>query len=91
LCNAVKEYASEHESPAIIIDHITKDESFAGRETLQHLVDTLITFKSDDDNHNIKVLEAEKNRFGPAFDPSRMFFRMGSRGLTEYNPGTKND
>jgi DNA repair protein RadA/Sms len=84
LCTGLKEYASNNESPVIIIDHITKDESFAGRETLQHLVDTLITFKADDKNMNVKVLEAEKNRFGPAFDPTRMYFEMTKRGLMPF-------
>lgn len=64
LCKRFKEYAVELKSPVIVIDHVTKDEDFAGLMALQHAVDTLITLNRDD--RGVRYLTTIKNRFGPA-------------------------
>lgn len=66
ICKTLKMFASNSGCPAIIIDHITKEDAFAGRMTLQHTVDTLITFYPDETKNDIRKLKTIKNRFGPA-------------------------
>jgi len=77
----LKEYSVELNSPSIVIDHITKQGDFAGLEALQHAVDCTMMFEVYD---NIRVLETQKNRSGPAF--VQVHFEMTERGLVYVDP-----
>lgn len=81
--NTLKAYSSANEAPAIVIDHVTKDDSFAGRMTLQHAVDTLITFYPEEDAKptSARVLYTKKNRHGMAFVEVKLY--MNENGLAE--------
>jgi DNA repair protein RadA/Sms len=78
VCVSMKRYATRNGCPGILLDHVTKEDSFAGRMTLQHHVDVLLTFLLDDEE---RVFRAEKNRHGPAFVETR--FEMNENGLEE--------
>ena len=42
--------------------HVTKDGNIAGPKTLEHMVDTVISFERNNDD--VRFLHAQKNRFG---------------------------
>lgn len=89
-CKMLKDFASQALCPALIIDHITKEDAFAGRMTLQHAVDTLITFyQNEDARTDLRVLKTVKNRFGPAV--IQMMLTMTEKGLkiVEHKEKTK--
>ena len=77
-CQFLKLYANDHMCPVVIIDHITKDDDFAGRKNLQHIVDATLMFYIDEETGN-RVFKAKKNRFGTA--PIEKMFTMQSKGL----------
>ena len=80
LCKALKPIAVALNAPFIVIDHINKQDDFAGFEALQHAVDTLITiFPTGDDE--IRELEVLKNRHGKAHINAHML--MTETGLHE--------
>jgi len=79
LCKRFKEYAVELNAPIIIIDHVTKDDDFAGLMQLQHAVDTTITIFPD--KHGTRQMTTIKNRFGPANFSIEM--EMTEKGLIE--------
>ncbi|HDQ26580.1 MAG TPA: DNA repair protein RadA [bacterium] len=66
--------------PVIIIGHVTKDGSIAGPKMLEHMVDVVLYFESEQIN-NFKVLRAVKNRFGSTNEIG--VFEMGASGITE--------
>jgi DNA repair protein RadA/Sms len=49
--------------PTILIGHVTKDGSLAGPRTLEHVVDTVLSFDGDR-HHGLRFLHAAKHRFG---------------------------
>jgi DNA repair protein RadA/Sms len=49
--------------PTILIGHVTKDGSLAGPRTLEHVVDTVLSFDGDR-HHGLRFLHAVKHRFG---------------------------
>ena len=59
------------------IGHVTKDGTLAGRQTLKHLVDTILMLE---DANGYKFLKAEKNRFG-SLDVG--VFKMTDKGLVD--------
>ncbi|MDE2293574.1 MAG: DNA repair protein RadA, partial [Elusimicrobia bacterium] len=61
-----------------LLGHVTKDGSVAGPKVLEHLVDTVLQFDSER-SHALRVLRAEKNRFGPAQELG--LFQMEEAGL----------
>jgi DNA repair protein RadA/Sms len=81
-CKVSKEYAVGLKAPVIIVQHVTKEEVIAGANTLQHTVDTTMTFFVDDET-KLRQLEVLKNRFGEAF--ISQFFLMSAEGLNIYN------
>lgn len=81
ICKVFKGYASAFRMPFVIIDHVTKEHSFAGLMTLQHEVDTLITFKVNEKKRKERELETIKNRFGPVGDQAKTLWEMTERGL----------
>ena len=81
------QWTKEHESVLIMTAHVTKDGTIAGPKSLEHMVDTVISFERN--NEDIRFLHAQKNRFGsideigifsmtekglvPVLDPSSLF------------------
>jgi DNA repair protein RadA/Sms len=65
-------------SSLVLIGHVTKDGAIAGPRTLEHLVDTVITFDADLDE-GLRMLRAIKHRFGPVGELG--VFTMGHDGL----------
>jgi DNA repair protein RadA/Sms len=49
----------------VVVGHVTKDGQIAGPKAIEHMVDTVLTFEGDG-SHNLRLLRATKNRFGPS-------------------------
>ncbi len=64
----------------IVVGHVTKDGQIAGPKVIEHMVDTVLTFEGET-NHNLRLLRATKNRFGPANEIG--VFDMHGDGLRE--------
>lgn len=76
---SLKDYAKRHHCPIIVLDHVTKEEDFAGRMSLAHGVDVLLSFTGK--NEEVRILESQKNRAGKA--PNVQRFRHTETGLIE--------
>jgi DNA repair protein RadA/Sms len=63
-----------------LVGHITKDGHIAGPKTLEHMVDTVLSFEGDA-NYQFRLLRAQKNRFGPTNELG--VFQMSGNGLEE--------
>ena len=61
-----------------LVAHVTKDGSIAGPKSLEHLVDTVVSFERNDED--IRFLRAKKNRFGSVDELG--IFEMSEKGLT---------
>ena len=72
-------WAKERDTVMIMTAHITKDGNIAGPKTLEHMVDTVLSFERTSDD--VRFLRAEKNRFGSIDELG--IFAMGDRGLIE--------
>lgn len=89
VANMINGFCKENDMAAIIITHLEKGGNFAGTESLQHYVDTLLRldrhYEYDDDGdqkegESVRVLECyEKNRLGPT--GGKAYFEMTERGL----------
>lgn len=78
------EMAKRTGTPVIIIGHVTKEGALAGPKTLEHLVDTVLSFEGDR-HHDLRILRAVKNRFGSTDELG--LFAMTETGLMEvHNP-----
>ncbi len=64
----------------VVVGHVTKDGQIAGPKVIEHMVDTVMTFEGDS-SHNLRLLRATKNRFGPANEIG--VFDMHGDGLRE--------
>jgi len=62
----------------VLVGHVTKDGSLAGPRTLEHLVDTVLSFEGDL-HHALRLLRAVKHRFGPTSELG--LFEMTGTGL----------
>lgn len=71
-------FAKSTGTPVVMIGHITKSGTMAGPSTLAHIVDTVLTFEGDK-NLNIRLLRANKNRFGATDEAG--IFEMTDKGL----------
>ncbi len=69
--------------PAILINHINKEEEFAGLEALQHEVDATLIFTVYP--NELRELRSMKNRNGPL---ARCFFDMTDNGLSAVSEET---
>ncbi|MBR5646206.1 MAG: DNA repair protein RadA [Treponema sp.] len=67
----------ERDSVLIMSAHVTKDGNIAGPKTLEHMVDTVISFERNNDD--IRFLHAQKNRFGSVDEIG--IFSMTENGL----------
>jgi DNA repair protein RadA/Sms len=57
--------------------HVTKEGTIAGPKSLEHMVDTVISFERNADD--IRFLHAQKNRFGSVDEIG--IFSMSEKGL----------
>ena len=90
ICRRVKQYSIAYSCPTIVVNHVTKSGELAGLMTLQHDVDTIITFFPESDESDIRELNTPvKNRFGPAF--VSVYFAMTEKGLILINENELED
>ena len=80
-CAAQLMALAKSESIAVVlVGHVTKDGHIAGPKTLEHMVDTVLSFEGDA-NHQFRLLRAQKNRFGATNELG--VFQMIESGLEE--------
>jgi len=71
-------YAKSFGVATLLVGHVTKDGGLAGPRTLEHLVDTVLSF--DGDRHqSLRLLSASKHRYGPTGEIG--IFEMTESGL----------
>jgi DNA repair protein RadA/Sms len=63
----------------LLVNHVTKEGSFAGPQLLRHAVDVSLMLQNDTSQGYMRVLRADKNRFGA--DDEIGLFDMGEDGL----------
>lgn len=73
-------YAKQKNVIVILVGHVTKDGQIAGPKVLEHMVDTVLYFESDQ-NYYLRILRAIKNRFGGVNEIG--VFEMSDKGLQE--------
>jgi DNA repair protein RadA/Sms len=73
-------YAKQNNIIMLIACHVTKDGQLAGPKILEHMVDTVLYFEGDHNNH-FRILRSMKNRFGGVNEIG--VFEMTSSGLLE--------
>ena len=73
-------YAKQKSVIVILVGHVTKDGQIAGPKVLEHMVDTVLYFESDQ-NYYLRILRAIKNRFGGVNEIG--VFEMSDKGLQE--------
>ncbi|HEU5302886.1 MAG TPA: DNA repair protein RadA [Acidimicrobiia bacterium] len=77
---AIVRVAKTRGIPAVLVGHVTKDGALAGPRSLEHLVDTVLTFDGDR-HHTLRFLHALKHRFGPTTEVG--LFEMCGEGLED--------
>jgi DNA repair protein RadA/Sms len=70
-------WVKERDSVLVMSAHITKEGTIAGPKSLEHMVDTVISFERNNDE--VRFLRALKNRFGSVDELG--IFAMSDRGL----------
>ncbi|MBR1714006.1 MAG: DNA repair protein RadA [Treponema sp.] len=70
-------WVKERDSVMIMSAHVTKEGTIAGPKSLEHMVDTVVSFERNDDE--VRFLRASKNRFGSVDELG--LFAMGEAGL----------
>lgn len=70
-------WVKERDCVLIMTAHVTKDGSIAGPKSMEHMVDTVISFERNNDD--IRFLHAQKNRFGSVDEIG--IFSMSEKGL----------
>jgi DNA repair protein RadA/Sms len=76
--NELIAWVKERDAILCMSAHITKEGSIAGPKSLEHMVDTVISFEKNNDE--IRFLRALKNRFGSIDELG--LFAMGEKGLS---------
>ena len=76
---ALVELAKVSGTALLLVGHVTKEGVLAGPRTLEHLVDTVLSFEGDR-YLSLRALRALKHRFGPTGETG--LFEMGESGLT---------
>ena len=83
--NELVGWIKNKESVLIMTAHVTKEGTIAGPKTLEHMVDTVISFERNSDD--VRFLHAQKNRFGSVDELG--IFNMTEKGLVPVtNPAT---
>jgi DNA repair protein RadA/Sms len=75
---ALTRLAKELGIAIVLVGHVTKEGGLAGPRTLEHLVDTVLSFEGDR-NHQLRLLRAVKHRFGATGELG--VFEMQGNGL----------
>ena len=75
--NELVQWTKERDSVLFLVAHITKDGGIAGPKSLEHLVDTVVSFERTNDD--VRFLTAKKNRFGSIDELG--IFEMTETGL----------
>ena len=70
-------WVKERDSVLFMTAHVTKDGNIAGPKSLEHMVDTVISFERSNDE--VRFLRSLKNRFGSIDELG--LFSMGADGL----------
>ena len=70
-------WVKERDCILIMTAHVTKEGTIAGPKSLEHMVDTVISFERNSDD--IRFLHAQKNRFGSVDEIG--IFSMSEKGL----------
>lgn len=70
-------WVKERDSVLVMSAHVTKEGTIAGPKSLEHMVDTVISFERNDDE--VRFLRAIKNRFGSVDELG--IFAMSEKGL----------
>ncbi len=70
-------WVKERDSLLFMTAHVTKDGNIAGPKSLEHMVDTVISFERNNDE--VRFLRAMKNRFGSVDELG--IFEMSEKGL----------
>ena len=73
-------FAKQTGTVVLLVGHVTKEGTLAGPRVLEHMVDTVLYFESDQGSR-FRVIRAFKNRFGAANELG--VFAMTDRGLRE--------
>lgn len=71
-------WVKERDSVLIMTAHVTKEGTIAGPKSMEHMVDTVISFERN--NEDIRFLHAQKNRFGSVDELG--IFCMTEKGLS---------
>ena len=77
--NELISWVKERDAVLILTAHVTKEGTLAGPKSLEHMVDTVISFERNNDE--IRFLRAQKNRFGSVDEIG--LFDMTEHGLIE--------
>jgi DNA repair protein RadA/Sms len=75
--NELISWVKSSDSVLFLVAHVTKEGNIAGPKSLEHMVDTVISFDRNDDE--IRFLKANKNRFGSIDELG--IFSMQEKGL----------
>ena len=70
-------WAKSRDAVLVMSAHVTKEGSIAGPKSLEHMVDTVVSFERNDDE--VRFLRAIKNRFGSVDELG--IFAMTEKGL----------
>lgn len=70
--------AKQRSMATVLVGHVTKDGTLAGPRTLEHLVDTVLSFEGDC-HQRLRFLRASKHRFGATGEPGVL--EMTAEGL----------
>jgi DNA repair protein RadA/Sms len=73
-------YAKQMNCAMVLVGHVTKDGALAGPRILEHMVDAVLYFQSDEGSR-YRVIRAFKNRFGAVNELG--VFAMTGQGLKE--------
>jgi DNA repair protein RadA/Sms len=73
-------FAKQTGAAVLLVGHVTKEGTLAGPRVLEHMVDTVLYFESDQGSR-FRIIRAFKNRFGAANEIG--VFAMTDRGLRE--------
>jgi DNA repair protein RadA/Sms len=77
---ALVRYAKQMNCAVVLVGHVTKDGALAGPRILEHMVDAVLYFQSDEGSR-YRVIRAFKNRFGAVNELG--VFAMTGLGLKE--------
>ena len=75
--NELISWVKERDSVMILSAHVTKEGQIAGPKSLEHMVDTVVSFEKNDEQ--VRFLRAQKNRFGSVDELG--IFAMTETGL----------